>query len=113
MLVSWLNASEQLCLSTLFQGGTSHCLELGGPSKVALDVVPPRGMLSTGSGEGCCLLGLGNCLGTGAGGAAWADSCSPGEVPCGKMNGWDMSGCPQQNMIRSHQHTFELHWAGM
>ena len=27
--VSWLNASEWLCLSTLYQGGISHCLELG------------------------------------------------------------------------------------
>ena len=61
-LVSWLNASEWLCLSTLYQGGISHHLELGGPSKVALDVVLPRGMLSTGSGEGCHLLGLGGTL---------------------------------------------------
>ena len=48
----------------------------GGPSEVALDVVPPRGMLSTGSGEGCCLLGLGDFSGTSAGGAAEAESCS-------------------------------------
>ena len=54
-LMSQVNASEQFCLSTLYQGGTSHCLELGGPSAVALDVVLPRGMPSTGSGEGCHL----------------------------------------------------------
>ena len=47
-LVSQLIASEWLCLSILYQGGTSHPLELGGPSVVALNVVPPRGMLSTG-----------------------------------------------------------------
>ena len=28
-LLSWLNASEWLCLNTLCQGGTSCCLELG------------------------------------------------------------------------------------
>ena len=74
--MSQLNASEQVCLSTLFQGGISHCLELGGPSKVALDVVLPRGMLSTEPGEGCHLLGLGDCSGAGTGGAAGVDSCS-------------------------------------
>ena len=84
---SRLNASEQLCLSALFQVGTSCHLELGGSSKVVLDMVPPRGMLSTGSGEGCCLLGLGDCLGTGAGGAAGVDCSSTGEVLCDKVNG--------------------------
>ena len=93
-LVSWLNTSEQLCLSTLYQGGTSHHLELGGPSAVALDVVPPRGMPSTGSGEGSCLLGLGECSGAGAGGAAEADGCLAGEAPCDKENGWDVGACP-------------------
>ena len=92
--MSWLNASKQLCLSALFQGRTSHHLELGGPSEVALEVVPPRGMLFTGSGEGCHLLGLGDCLGTGAGGAAGADCCSGGEVLCDEVNGWDVGACP-------------------
>ena len=92
-LVFWLNTSEWLCLSTLYQGGTSWCLELGGPSEVALDVAPPTGMLSTGSGEGCCILGLGECSGTGEEGAAVADGCSVG-APCDKVNGWDMGACP-------------------
>ena len=86
-LVSQLNASEQLCLSTLYQGGTSCCLELGGPSAVALDMVLPRGMLSTGSGEGSCLLGLGECSGASTGGTAEADGCSVGEALCDKENG--------------------------
>ena len=86
-LVSRLNASEWLCLSILCQGGTSHCLELGGPSEVALDMVLPRGMLSTGSGKGCHLLGLGDCSGTGTGGSAGVDGCSAGEAPCDKVNG--------------------------
>ena len=64
-----------------------------GPSVVTLDVVPPRGMLSTGSGEGCCLLGLGDCLGTGAGGTAGADCSSAGEVLCDKVSGWDVGAC--------------------
>ena len=51
-LVFWLNTSEWLHDSTLCKGGISHCLELGGPSGVALDMVLPRGMSSTGSGEG-------------------------------------------------------------
>ena len=74
-LVSWLNPSEWLCLSTLYQGRISCHLELGGPSEVVLDVVLPRGMLSTGSGEGCCLLGLGECSGAREG-ATGADGCS-------------------------------------
>ena len=93
-LVSLLNASEWLCLSTLYQGGTSCHLKLGGPSEVALDIVLPKGMLSTGSGEGCCLLGLGECSGTGTGGAAEADGCLAGEVPCDKVNEWDVGAYP-------------------
>ena len=93
-LVSQLKASEWLHLSTLYQGGISCCLELGGPFEVVLDVVPPRGKSSTGSGEGYCLLGLGECSGTREEGAAGADSCSIGEAPCDKVNGWDMGACP-------------------
>ena len=86
-IVSQLNASEQLCLSTLYQGRTSCHLELGGCSMVALDVVPPRCLVSTGSQEGSHLLGLGECSGAGTGGAAEADGCSAGEAPCDKENG--------------------------
>ena len=86
-LVSQLNTSEWLCLSTLYQGGTSYCLEVGGPSPVALDVVLPRGVLSTGSGEGSHLLGLGECSGTGAGGTAEAGGCLVGDAPYDKENG--------------------------
>ena len=93
-LVSWLNASEGLNLRTLYQGGISCHLELGGPSEVVLDVVPPRGVLSTGSGEGCHPLGLGECSGTREEGAGGADDCSIGEAPCDKVNGWDVGACP-------------------
>ena len=40
---------------------------LGGPPKVAFGVALPIGMLSMGSGKGCCLLGLGDCLGASGG----------------------------------------------
>ena len=51
-LVSWLNASWEVCISTLCNGGISFHFELGSPSGVALDVVLPGGETSTGSGEG-------------------------------------------------------------
>ena len=92
--MSRLNASEQLCLSTLFQGGTSHPLELGGPSEVALDLILPRGMLAMGSWEGSHLLGLGDCSYAGATGTAEVDSCPTGEAPCDNVNGWDVGACP-------------------
>ena len=92
--MSWLNASEWLHLSTLYQEGVSHHLELGGPSEVVLDIVPPRGMSSTGYGEGCHLLGLGECSDTREEGATGADSCLLGEAPGDKVNGWGMGTCP-------------------
>ena len=93
-LVSQLNASEWLCVSTLYKGVISCHLELVGPSEVVLDMVLPRGMSSTGSGEGCHHLGLGECSGTGEEGATGADGCSIGKAPCDKLNGWDMGVCP-------------------
>ena len=62
-------------------------LGAGGSSEVTFNVVLPRGVLSTGSGEGCCLLGLGDCLGTGAGEVAEACCSSTGEALCDRMNG--------------------------
>ena len=67
--MSQLNASAQLGLSAVSQGGTFCLLELGGPPGVTVEVVPPRGMLSTNSGEGCHLLSLGDCLDAGAKGS--------------------------------------------
>ena len=93
-LVSWLNASWQLCISTLCKGGISCHFELGSPSGVALDVVPLGGKTATGSGEGCHCLGLGECPGTGGEGATGADTCSVEEAPCEKLNGWDVGACP-------------------
>ena len=93
-LVSQLNASEQLHVSTLCRGGISCHFGLGGPSGVALDVVPPKGMSSTGSGEGCHYLGLGEHLDAGEEGATGADGCSVGDAPCEKVDGWNMGACP-------------------
>ena len=101
-LMSWLNASEWLCLSTLYQG-----FELGGPSAVALDVVLPKDVPSTGSGEGSHLLGLGECSGAGAGGAAKADSCSAGEAPCDREKGETWVPAPS-NVIGGYQCTSEF-----
>ena len=63
MSESQLNASAWLGLSVLNQGGISHLLGLEGPPAVAFGVVPPIGMVSTGSAEGSHLLGLGDCFG--------------------------------------------------
>ena len=80
---SQLNASAWLGLSALYQGGTSCLLELGGLPRVTFRVVPPRDILSTGSGEGCHLLGLGDCLGAGVGETVEVGCSSTGEVLCG------------------------------
>ena len=95
MSESQLNASVQLGLSVLNQGGTSHLLELGGPPRVDFRVVVPIGMLSTGSGEGCCLLGLGDSLDTGVGGVAGVGCSSMGEVLHGRASGGDGRCLPQ------------------
>ena len=94
MSESWLNASAWLGLSALNQGGISCLLELGGPPRVAFGVVPPKGMLSTGSGKGSHLLGLGDCLGVGVGEVAAVGCSSMGEVFCGRMGGGDRGACP-------------------
>ena len=98
MSESQLNALAQLGLSVWNQGWTSCLLELGGPPTFAFEVVLPRGVLSTGSGEGCHLVGQGDCSSTGVGGAAEV-SCSPtGEVLCSRVSGGNGGVCP--NKIR-------------
>ena len=83
---SWLHASARLGLSVVNQCGISCLLELDGPPEVAFGVALPIGMLSMGSGKGCHLLGLGDCLGISVGGMVVV-SCSPvGEVFCGEAS---------------------------
>ena len=55
--------------------GCSHLLELDGPSCVAFGEVSSIDMVPHGSGEGCCLFGHGDHLGTDLGEAA-TDGCS-------------------------------------
>ena len=78
------------------QCGISHLLGLGGPPEVAFGVTPPIGVLSMGSGEGCHLLGLGDCLGVGVGGMVAVGCSSMGEVFCGKASGGDGGVCPSK-----------------
>ena len=68
ILESQLNALAQLGLSVVNQCGISCLLGLGGLPEVAFGVAPPIGMLSMRSVKGCCLLGLGDCLGVDVGG---------------------------------------------
>ena len=69
---------------------------LGGPPKVAFGVEPPIGMLSTGSGEGCHLLGLEDCVGTGVGETMAVGCSSMGEVLCGMTRGGDRGVWPSR-----------------
>ena len=71
-------------------------LGTGGPPRVAFGVVQPIGMLSTGSGKGCHLLGLGDCLVTGVGEAAVVGCSSIEEVFCGRTSGGDRGVCPNK-----------------
>ena len=95
MLESWLNASAQLGLSVLNQGGDSYLLGLWGPPRVAFGVVLPIGMLSTGSGKKYHLLGLGDCLGAGVGEAAVVGCSSTGRSFLWQ-NGWRQWRCLPQ-----------------
>ena len=71
-------------------------LGAGGPPKVAFGVALPIGMLSMGSGKGCCLLGLGDCLGAGVGETAVVGCSSMGDALCGEMSGGDRGVCPSR-----------------
>ena len=93
---SWPNALAWLSLRALSQGRISCHLELGGPPGVIFKVVPPKGMLSTGSGEGCHVLGLGDCLGTGVGGMAEVGCSSTGEALSKMMRERDGGVCPNK-----------------
>ena len=57
-------------------------------------MVLPGGETSTGPGEGCHHLDLGECSGAGGEGAMGEDTCSEEEAPCERLNGWDISACP-------------------
>ena len=71
-------------------------LGAGGPPEVAFGVAPPIDILSTRSGKGCHLLGLGDCLGTGVGETAVVGCSSMGEFLCGGMSGGNGGVCPSR-----------------
>ena len=96
ILESQLNTSAWLGLSVVSQCGISCLLGLGGPPEVAFGLALPIGMLSTGSGKGCHLLGLGDCLGTGVGEKVVVSCSSMGEVLCGEMSGGNRGICPSK-----------------
>ena len=81
-------------LSALSQDRISHLLELGGPPRVTFKVVLPKGILSAGSGEGCHLLGLGDCLGAGVGAVVEAGCSSTGAALCNRTNGGERGVSP-------------------
>ena len=80
----------------LVQGYYLSLLQMRGPLGVPLDMVPLGGETSTGSGEGCHHLGLGECSGRGKEGTPGADTCSEGEAPWERPKGWDIGTCPSK-----------------
>ena len=94
MSESLRKASAQLGFSDLNQGGVSHFLGQGGPPSAAAGVAPPRGVFSIGSGKGCHLFGLGDCLDVIMGGVAEDGCSSMGGVLVGQMSGGDGGACP-------------------
>ena len=75
-------------------------LGAGWSPQVAFQVALPIGMLSTGSGEGCHLLGLGDCLGTGEGEMIVVGCPSMGEVLCSETSGGDGGVCPSKTWYK-------------
>ena len=96
MLESLRKAPAWPGLSDLNQGGVSHFLRLGDPPSIAISVAPPVGMFPIGSGKGCHLLGLGDCLGIGVEGVAVDGCSSAGGVLGGGMGGGDGGAFPRR-----------------
>ena len=71
-------------------------LGVGGSSQSSFGVVLPIGMLSTGSGKGCHLLGPGDHLGAGEGEAAAVGCSSMGEVFCHRTGRGNRDVCPNR-----------------
>ena len=63
---------------------------------MAFGMALPIGMLSMGCGEGCHLLGLGDCLGTGLDETVAVGCSSTGEVLCGETSGGNGGACPSR-----------------
>ena len=67
---------------------------------MAFGVAPPIGMLSMGSGKGCHLLGLGDCLGASEGEMVAVGCCSMGEVLCSETSGGDRGVCQSERWYK-------------
>ena len=63
---------------------------------MAFGVALPIGMLSIGSGKGCHLLGLGDCLGGGGGETVVVSCSSMGEFLYGEVSGGNGGVCPSR-----------------
>ena len=96
MLESPRKASVQLGLSDWNQGGVSHFLGLRGPACVAFGVAPSIGMLPIGSGKGCHIFILGDCLGIGVRGVAAGGCSSTGVAFHGRMCGGNGRASPNR-----------------
>ena len=94
MLESWRKASAGLGLSDVNQVGASHFLGLEGPPCIAFGVVLSIDMFPCSPGEGCHLFSLGDCLGTGVGGAAVGGCSSTRGALAGGTDGGDGGDCP-------------------
>ena len=76
--------------------GVPCLLELDGPSCVACGEVSSIDMLPRGSGEGRCLFGHGDCLGTGLGEVAVDGCSSAGGVLVSGADGGDKGDHPNK-----------------
>ena len=76
--------------------GASCLLGLDGPSCMAFGVVSSIDMLPCSFGEGCCLSGHGDHLGTGVGGAAACGCSSAGGALAGRADGGDRGDHPNK-----------------
>ena len=110
ILGSRLNALAWLDLSIVNKCGISCLLGLGGPPKVAFGVAPPIGMLSMGSGKGCCLLGLEDCISAAVGGTVAVGSFSMREVFCGEVSGGNGGACPSKRWYKWPEHALHGIW---
>ena len=96
ILESWRKASTWLGLSEMNQVGASCLLGLDGPSCIALGVVSSIDVLPCGSGEGSCLFGHGDHLGTGMGEVAAGGCSSTRGALVGEADWGDGVDCPNK-----------------
>ena len=88
-------------LQQLEPGRGLSLLGAGRSPNIATGMALPMGMFPIGSGEGCHLFSLGDCLGIDVGGVA-VDGCSSTEgVLGGRMSGGDGGACPNRRRYKA------------